>query len=131
MFGDIKNVKKLIKEGYSINEKDEEYHTPIMIAVDDNYYKLTKIFLRRKCDLQQVDINGETVLFKAVKKNRKKIVKKILKHSDMSDLNFLLYTKNHKDETPLSIAEKNKDNDIIRLLNIYRIKLLSRKQQKK
>jgi ankyrin repeat protein len=84
----------------------------LMAAVMKGNLKVINSLLEKKVDLNSQDQEGNSALYFATLTNQNEIVKLLLKAGAKIDL------KNNADEIPLDIAKRNKNTELIILLNI-------------
>jgi ankyrin repeat protein len=77
IIGDVKKVKKLLKEGADVNAKDEFGWTPLHGAAILGHIEVVKLLLEHGADPDIADIIGENAMSLARKKGYYSIVKLI------------------------------------------------------
>jgi cytohesin len=78
--GDVKSVKKLLKEGADPNVRDEKGRTPLHHAVKDNRLDIVKLLVESGADVNAPDNYGLTPLHYAVHSGYEKLVDFLLRH---------------------------------------------------
>jgi ankyrin repeat protein len=116
-------VESLLLYATDINKKNKKGQTSFMLAVQRGKWDIIAILLAKGVDLTETDTLGWTVLMHAVNCGELKMVDYLLKRG--ADVGFM----NADNITALLIAEENKDNDIIELLNTHLSDLSSRTPQ--
>ncbi len=75
MAGKLETVKLLIENEAAVNVKIGEYrYTSLHMASAQGHSEIVKLLIANKADINAKDVNGETPLDFAKKKNRKKII---------------------------------------------------------
>ncbi len=111
-YGSYKISKQLIKDNYKLNSVDSINLTPLLIASFGSNDRLVDLLIERSVDLNVIENkNGFTALHYAVHNNNLKLVKKLV--GSNADLNII--SKSDKKETPLHLALKKQNIDIINL----------------
>ena len=78
--GDYENVKKLIKQGVNLNEKDDTGMTPLMIAVYNGNYEIAKLLINNGADINAINtINYMSVLNWALNSKNIELMKLVYK----------------------------------------------------
>ena len=119
IFGETEFVKILLKYGVDVNEKDKYGCTALMGAVENcetNTVDILEILFANGANVNAIDAYGKTALMHAVedcKTNTVDTLKILLANG--ADINAV----NESEETVLSIAKKNGDRKIIKLLEEY------------
>ena len=91
--GDLREIKKQLKQGVDINEKDQNGNTPLHIAARQNHLRVVKYLLRKGADTEIRNNNNQTSL-----------------HYVISNIRLTVYKK------PAYIIEKGQHQDIIEQL---------------
>jgi len=68
--GDIDMLDDLIQKGFSLDFKDSNGCTPIMIAVENYQLELIKYLLKRNINVNERDNNGHTAIIRALSDRR-------------------------------------------------------------
>lgn len=107
----LKAVQILIQNNANINLGDKNDKTPLHYASLLGYTDITQELLQCKdVDVNKVDIDGDSAIHKAVKKNFSEIVSLLIKAGvDIS-------VKNKEGHTPKDIAKERKITDLDTLL---------------
>jgi len=103
-------IKLLVNEGADINSKDNNGITPLMAASMKGNLKAVNFLLSNGAKIDSYDYSKETALFKAAKEGYPKIVEKLIQAGAKTNM------KNSKGNTPLRIAELNKNKEVIEIL---------------
>lgn len=61
-YNQISEVRRLIESGISVNSKDEDGWTPLMLAAHKNYLNIAKLLVELGADLELKNDDGETAL---------------------------------------------------------------------
>lgn len=98
---DVKFVKMLIKEGGEINQRDDYWSTPLMIASKNGYSDIVEVLLNKDADVIDdnyihEEMHGE--------------------HEESERRRCLLNAQNKYGQTALSLAAENNRADIVRKL---------------
>ena len=96
--GDVKSVKKLLKEGADPNVRDEKGRTPLHHAVKDGRLDIVKLLVESGADVNAPDNYGLTPLHYAVDYGYEKLIEFLLRHG--ADPN----AKDNGGYTPLHIS---------------------------
>ncbi|MDR0676455.1 MAG: ankyrin repeat domain-containing protein, partial [Elusimicrobiota bacterium] len=107
-----KTVKFFLKKGLEVGKRDIIGQSPLLVAIEKNYYEITKILLDniKNFDVDLQDKNGKTLLMAATENNDIKLVKTLLS----KDANIWLL--NNRNEDALTIAERHANKNLINLL---------------
>lgn len=97
--GNLKYVKALIKAGFDVNVKENDYGlTPLHFATGKENLEITQELIKGGADVNAKDNDGKTPLYFAVERNNLESVQELIKAG--ANVNV----KNNKDETPLQSA---------------------------
>lgn len=80
LFGSEETVKKLIKNGANVNEKDAWGFTPLIQATIMNKPGIASFLLKQGAKVDQGDITGQTALQWAVNRRNRELVKLFLEY---------------------------------------------------
>lgn len=83
--GEIKRVKKAIKNGAKIDAYDEYTRTPLMEAATHGYYEIAQLLISEGADVNWVDGSYRTPITSAVSHGHLNLVKLLLKHGAKID----------------------------------------------
>ena len=117
-------VRLLIKNNADVNGSARDGHTALMGAAQIGCADVAKVIVENKADVNAREDSGNTALLYAVEQIRRgfandpgnyALVKYLLEHG-ASDL------KNDLGKTPLSLAKRNKANEVVGLLEQYHAK---------
>ena len=102
----------LIENGADLNEYDnkEQMWTPLMYAITNNNEIIVDKLVNYKCNVNTVDIEGNTPLHLAAMSSDENLVKSVLKLQPDRKL------KNSNNQTPYDIAVENEDETLTSLL---------------
>ncbi len=143
--GDLKEVKKLIKNGADINKKEYNGKTPLMMACYGRYYKIVEFLIESGADINIKDEAGWNALIHAVVKGDIDIIDLLMKEGANPDektgsvsalhaaiiknhVGVVLYLLNrgadverivNKGKTPLMEAVLCSNSEIVKLLIKY------------
>jgi ankyrin repeat protein len=110
-------IKQLLQKHAPIDLLDDKYgYTPLHLAVVKKDYKSVKISLQYHCDVDQYTRDGKTALQLAVECNFYDIVLLLVKSG--ADIEKAM--KNNDQETAITIARQEKDDDMIQYLEILK-----------
>ena len=109
--GNVRKIRQILDNGTEVDTKDQEGRTPLYLATAYGRYEVVKILLKygAKVDGQNYE-PGVTALFGAIQNNRIKIAKILIKNG--ADVN----AKAKDGSTPLSLATKDNDPEMVKLL---------------
>ena len=110
---DIEFVKKLIaKDSTIINKADNLGDTPIILAIEFKYHKITKLLIDLGANLNTPDANGAMLLHHAICKNATfEIIEMMIKKGAKTD------TLLKNGTSANNIAESHNRNDVVKLLS--------------
>ncbi|WP_338634979.1 ankyrin repeat domain-containing protein [Spirobacillus cienkowskii] len=104
----------LIKNGADINKKNYDGTTPLYKAVQNGHIEIVTLLLNQTgIQLSEVDHKGNTALHAAVRKGYLDIAEMFMKSKKVNPSSM----KNKKDQTPLDLAKKYEDYEMIELLS--------------
>ena len=118
-------VRLLIKNNADVNGSARDGHTALMGAAQIGCADVAKVLVENKADVNAREDSGNTALLYAVEQIRRgsandpgnyTLVKYLLEHG--ADPNV----KNDLGKTPLSLAKRNKANEVVGLLEQYHAK---------
>ena len=103
----------LIENGADLNEYDsgDQLWTPLMYAITNNNEIIVEKLISQKCNVNTVDVEGNTPLHLAAMSSDECLVKFVLKLQPDRKL------KNKSSQTPYDIAVQNEDENLISLLS--------------
>lgn len=102
----------------NINELDNEYNTPILLAAKNNNYDAVKALLNAGADYKKKNTNGKSLLHFAIENENLELTQFLILNSLYTDIN----EEDADGFTPLLLAILyNKDFDIINFLMDYNI----------
>jgi len=108
--GDVAALQGISKNPlYSIDARDSKGFTPLAYAIGADRRDAVKYLLDGKADPKSVDNNGNTALHYAAGYGRTELVEQLLKVCDSSWTNT-------ENQTPIDVAENNKQEAIVKLL---------------
>ena len=106
-------VEKLISKGASVQSEDEQWNTPLHLAVQSADFNMVEFLLSKGAKVNTVNMYGETPLMMAVnlpKEKNKKMVKILLDRR--AELNFV----NSFSQTALTLASQKRNTDVLETL---------------
>lgn len=71
--GDLKKIQELIEFGIDVNSKNENGHSPLMLASYNGHYEAAKFLLDLGADVQSVDNSSNSILMGVVFKGHASI----------------------------------------------------------
>lgn len=113
----IEIIQLLLSYGAEINASDGYGHTALHTAATYGLLEITQFLIANGADVNAKNRRGETPLYKAIKGTylggggSVKLVELLLNHG--VDVNAII---NDKEETPLLLAVKNREKEIVKLL---------------
>jgi uncharacterized protein len=96
--GNRKKVKELLASGASVNERNRDGQTPLMVAVMYNLMPLFKMLLEAGADVNAADRTGDSVLHYAATHGTPTLVQALLEKGPDLD------ARNSEGEPPLMVA---------------------------
>ncbi|KIE04651.1 Uncharacterized protein NF27_GZ00110 [Candidatus Jidaibacter acanthamoeba] len=118
-FYEVKNLlRKLREQGIKINlnARDENGSTALMLAAYQKYEKIIKLLIKNGADVN-VQTGKDTVLIVSIFGGNSKIVQMLLARG------ALINVRDKDDNTPLMIAEKLKNNEVIKHLKKAQLRI--------
>jgi|GEM_PF-3147649 len=112
--GKLTSASRLMALGADINWQDNRKYTPLFIAIENKNIQAVKLLIENNADITFKDVFGNTVLHQAVASGDKDILKELLLHSHGS---MLCAMKNCYGETPLDLAKKSGNTQMLQLLS--------------
>ncbi|OGI07307.1 MAG: hypothetical protein A2Y40_03310 [Candidatus Margulisbacteria bacterium GWF2_35_9] len=109
-YGHAKIIDQLCKAGADVNAKNDDYWTPLRMAVNKGYYEASKTLLENNADVNISDGSGTVPLHRAVDMNRLDLVKLLLDHKAR------VLQKDKYKNTPLDYAKKKGYLEMIALI---------------
>ncbi|GFR03461.1 ANK_REP_REGION domain-containing protein [Trichonephila clavata] len=110
---DMPVISELIKSGANINFLDKKDNSPLHFAVAHFRQPVVDAFLKLKADVNVKNCHGNNVLHQCVLCHNLHTIRKILQSKDYTaDID----AKNNDDETPLMLAVKSGDYEIVKEL---------------
>ena len=104
----------LIKNGADINKKNNDGTSPLYKAVQNGHIEVVKfLFSQNGVQLSEADGKGNTALHAAVRKGYLDIAELFMKSNKVDPSSM----KNKKDKTPLDLAKKYDDDEMIEILS--------------
>lgn len=84
----IKDVKKLVAQGFDVNAQDEDFYsrTALHVAVSDNKLAFVKLLLNAGADVNVLDDEGETPLMMIEEETSEEIIKLLINYGAKLDL---------------------------------------------
>ncbi|XP_031618512.1 GA-binding protein subunit beta-1 [Contarinia nasturtii] len=105
----------LLRAGISRDSRTKVERTPLHLAVCNGHEKIVKLLLSHKCDVNARDMLKMTPLHWAVEEDYPYLVKLLLKHGADP------YCESKNGETPMSLAEQLRFDDLARMMSTYKI----------
>lgn len=59
----VSTVKLLLEYGASVDIQDAQRRSPLLLSIEMGNMSLVELFLKKKVDLEQKDINGKLYIF--------------------------------------------------------------------
>jgi ankyrin repeat protein len=88
----------------------EQGWTPLLHAVSNNNEQIVARLLDRKCNLDCVDLNGDSAAHLAVMNESDLVLKQLIRAGASK------FIRNKENKTPLDIAKENESEDLIQIL---------------
>ncbi|CAF3425702.1 unnamed protein product [Rotaria socialis] len=118
--GNLKMVKRLIKLGADVNEKDIDGRAPLHFATDNKHIDIVDLLMKNGADVTQVTCKGNTPLHTAASKGFNEIAEVLLKYVSREQLNDFVDAKTTlSGTTSLHVASKNGTLDMVKTLLQY------------
>jgi ankyrin repeat protein len=106
--GDVRQVKRLLQGGVSINEKDIDGQTPLMKAAVVGDVRMVVVLMMRGANEQQKDNLGKTPLMHAVENDQTEVVNMLMELQSVSDKEQLQLRLTRLDDDLLKKADFEK-----------------------
>ena len=103
------NAFVLFKEKYllDMNEKDDQFKTPLHYSIEKNNYEILNILINyENIDVNPIDKEGNTPIHYAILNNNERAIKKLIQYH--ANINI----KNNEKKTPLEIGLNSKNKKI-------------------
>ncbi|CAF0955336.1 unnamed protein product [Adineta steineri] len=115
--GDLKQLKKALKDNANVNEEDNAGWTPLHEAVTKNQFKAARLLLKSGANANAPGPERQTPLVDAVLNNNTKMVELLLNYSadtsvvDFSRLNEPMIKVLKREITTLDVSDNENDED--------------------
>jgi len=105
---------------YGIEKQENAFGMAFIVAAIYGYISIARQLLEKDSELLSTELKDGTALHYAVKYGRLRFVQWLLDQGSVEQLTL----RNDDDETPLNIAKKRNDKEMIELLSFYSAKLI-------
>lgn len=112
--GELACASRLLAMGADINWQDNRKYTPLFIAIEHKNRQAVRFLLENNADITLKDVFGNTVLHQAVASGDKEILQELLLQGYGKALSEV---KNCYGETPLDLAKKSGNTQMLQLLS--------------
>jgi ankyrin repeat protein len=102
---DIPGIKFLLNNGVSVNSRNAQGQTPLIVAVQNGQLRAAKLLLEEDADINLQDKAGNTALIDAVNSGNTALVKTLIDRG--ADITIM--DKNHKDAADYAKAANKTD----------------------
>ncbi len=109
---DIKEIKKLISKGHSVNSKDQNGFTALMSASNKGYKDITDLLTSLGADVNLKDNSGKTALMYSSNNGNDMIVANLIKMGAGAGVNI----KDNFGKTAIMYASENGHKEIVSVL---------------
>lgn len=109
--GDIEKIRDLLESGVSINDKNENGHSPLMLSSYNGHYDSTRFLIERGADVNSVDGSANSILMGVVFKGHAPIFDLLVVAG--ADLDY----QNMKKQTAMDLAVMFGRRDFIFRIN--------------
>lgn len=105
----LQKIIELVENGYDIEEYDDFFCTPLLLALKNGNYKIAKYLISKGANLNAINNENRTILHYVNNKNIS-FMKKII--TDINNINY----QDIYGYTPLYMAIRNLDTNIVKFL---------------
>lgn len=120
---DVATVAFLLKHGADPSINDLDGNSPLQDAISEYKLQIAKYLIEHGANIHNTDKYGRTVLNTATSYNRIEMVKLLLENGAFTDIEKA----SRLNESPLSIARRERCPEILELFELYKKRYVKRK----
>lgn len=112
--GRIDVVKLLLDYGADVNYQDKSGYSALLWAASQGYTQIVEMLINKGADVNKKNVAGNSALIFATRGNHTKMVGLLTLHH--AEVNVISHLELLKGDTPLTIAVRNKNLEIVKML---------------
>lgn len=112
--GNLRLVKELVEHGADLDIKNKNGETALMIAVDQGHTDVARYLMEKQANIHAKNVEGQNALMEAVVQNNVAIAKQLLRLGASPE------TADRYNNTPLAVANRMDNTQMVNLLNSYK-----------